>query len=321
MTPPRRPLGTTGLDVYPLCLGGNVFGWSIDEAASFAVLDTYRELGGNFVDTANIYSGWIPGNRGGESETIIGKWLSSRGLRDEIVVATKVGMEAGDFTKGLRRDQIRAGVEGSLARLGVEHIDLYYAHEDDAATPLRETMAAFDELIQEGLCGTIGASNYTAERLDAALAVSDQHQFVRYRVMQPWFNLIERDKYEGPLETRCAQERIGVLPYFSLARGFLTGKYRPGMSLGLSPRAGGVVESFMNPDGLRVLDAVDVVARRRGATPAQVALAWLMARPSVTAPIASATTPEQVREIMGAVDLSLDEEDITLLDATAGEAA
>ncbi len=320
MSARRVPLAATNLEVSPLCLGGNVFGWSIGEAASFAVLDAYLAAGGNFIDTANIYSAWGPGNRGGESETIIGRWIASRGVRDEVVIATKVGMAGGDHAKGLTRALVRTGIEGSLKRLGVDRIDLFYAHEDDAETPLDETTAAFDELVREGLVGAVGASNYDATRFSAALAASDANHLTRYSVMQAWFNLAERDKYEGALERLCADEGIGVLSYFSLARGFLTGKYRPGQEAGASPRAEGVIERFMNPAGLAVLDVLDDVAERHGATPAQVSLAWLIARPSVVGPVASATTPEQVREIVKAIDLRLDGGSLARLDAAAAAA-
>jgi aryl-alcohol dehydrogenase-like predicted oxidoreductase len=316
----RVRLGSTGLDVSPLCLGGNVFGWSIGEAASFAVLDAYLETGGNFIDTANIYSAWGPGNRGGESETIIGRWIASRGVRDEVVIATKVGMAGGDHAKGLSRALVRTGIEGSLKRLGVDRIDLFYAHEDDAETPLDETMAAFDELVRAGLVGALGASNYDAQQFGAALEVSGANGLARFEVMQAWFNLAERDKYEGALERLCADEGVGVLSYFSLARGFLTGKYRPGQPAGASPRARAVVESFMNPTGLAVLDVLDDVAARHAATPAQVSLAWLIARPSVVGPVASATTPEQVHEIVKAIDLRLDGESLARLDAVTAAA-
>lgn len=321
MSQPRRPLGTTELEVFPLCLGGNVFGWSIDEAASFAVLDAYHAAGGNFIDSANIYSGWVPGNRGGESEAIIGRWLASRRVRDEMVIATKVGMGAGDHEKGLTRSLIRSGIEGSLTRLGVDRVDLYYAHEDDAQTPIESTMAAFDDLYREGLVDAVGASNYSANRFGAALAASDASRLVRYSVMQPWYNLVEREHYEGDLERRCLSEGVAVLPYFSLARGFLTGKYRPGLPTGSSPRAEGVVESFMNPEGLGALDVLERVAERRGATSAQIALAWLMARPGIVGPIASATSPSQVNEICAAVYIDLDEDEVALLDAVAGPTA
>lgn len=314
MSAPRVPLGTTGVEVHPLCLGGNVFGWSIDEAASFSVLDAYLEAGGNFVDSANIYSAWAPGNRGGESETIIGRWLASRGMRDRMVIATKVGMEGGDYAKGLTADKIRRGVDDSLRRIGVERIDLYYAHEDDADTPLEETMEAFDALVREGKVAHLGASNYSAARLSEALAASDANGLARYAVLQPWFNLVERDKYDAALADLCDTEGIGVLPYFSLARGFLTGKYRPGGETGSSPRAAGVIESFMNAHGLAVLGAVDEVSTRHGATQAQVALAWLMGRPPLVGPIASATSPDQVREIVGAAAITLTDEDRRLLD-------
>lgn len=312
----RRALGSSGLEVSPLCLGGNVFGWAADEDASFAVLDEYVALGGNFVDTANIYSAWVPGNRGGESETIIGRWLADRGRPADLVIATKVGMAGGPlFPKGLRRDQIRDGVDQSLQRLGVERIDLFWAHEDDLDTTFEETMGAFDELVREGLVGAVAASNLPAGRLAEALAVSDARGFVRYTAVQPHFNLLDRAGYAGDLEDLCRAEGLGVTPYFALARGFLAGKYRPGAPLPDTPRAPGVERDYMNDRGWHMLAEVERVAAAHGATAAQVALAWLMARPGVTCPIASATTPDQLRELAGAADLSLTAEEYAALDA------
>jgi aryl-alcohol dehydrogenase-like predicted oxidoreductase len=311
----RRPLGATGLEVSPLCLGGNVFGWTADLDASFAVLDRFVELGGNFIDTANVYSGWAPGNQGGESETIIGRWLTARGTREQVVIATKVGMGSGKFEKGLARDQIRRGVEESLARLQLEAIDLYYAHEDDPATPLSETMAAFDELVREGLVRAVGSSNYTADRLRQALDVSAVDGVVAFAVHQPHFNLLDRDGYEGPLEQLCRERGLGVAPYFALARGFLSGKYRPDQPLPASGRAAGVARDYMNPRGWRMLETVDRIAAGHGVSQTQVAIAWLLHRPGITAPIVSATAPAQVSELADAAGVALSDQDIAALDA------
>ena len=311
----RRDLGPSGLRVSPLCLGGNVFGWAADEEASFAVLDAYVAAGGNFVDTANIYSGWVPGNEGGESETIIGRWLASRGRPDDLVIATKVGMATGKFPKGLRRDQIRAGIEGSLERLGLDRVDLFWAHEDDAETTFHETMGAFDELVSEGLVGAVAASNIPAGRLAEALQVSEAEGLVAYTAVQPHFNLLDRAGYSGDLEELCRARGLGVTPYFALARGFLAGKYRQGEPLPDTPRAPGVERDYMNDRGWHMLAAVEEIAAAHGATAAQVALAWLMARPGVTSPIASATTPEQLRELAGAADVTLSQQEYDRLDA------
>ncbi len=314
--PARRPFGESPLQVSPLCLGGNVFGWTCDEDASFAVLDAYVAAGGNFIDTANVYSAWVPGNSGGESEAIIGRWMAARGNRDDLIIATKVGMQGGpDQPKGLDREKIRRGAEASLGRLATDRIDLYYAHEDDADTPLEETMAAFDELVREGSVRTVAASNYSAERLSEALAASADAGLVRYEGLQPCFNLLERAGYEGATEDVCREHGLGVAPYFTLARGFLTGKYRPGVALPNTPRAVGISREYLNDRGWAVLAAVDEVASVHGATPAQVSLAWLMQRPGITSSCASATTPEQVAEIMGAVDLALAPQEMTLLDS------
>jgi aryl-alcohol dehydrogenase-like predicted oxidoreductase len=312
---PRRPLGNSGLDVSPICLGGNVFGWTADLDASFAVLDGFLELGGNFIDTANNYSGWVPGNEGGESETIIGRWLRERGTRDRVVIATKVGMASGKFEKGLSREHIRRGVEGSLARLQIDAIDLYYAHEDDAATPLSETMAAFDELVSEGLVRAIGSSNYTAERLRAALDVSAAQSVVAFSVHQPHFNLLDRDGYEGPLEQLCRERGLGVAPYYALARGFLSGKYRPDQPIPTSGRAAGVERDYMNARGWGMLEVVDRVAAGHGVSQTQVAIAWLLHRPGISAPVVSATSTAQVAELADAATVRLSEQDIAALNA------
>jgi len=312
----RRALGASGLQVSPLCLGANAFGWAADEAASFAVLDAYVEMGGNFIDTANIYSAWVPGNRGGESETIIGRWLAERDRPDDLVIATKVGMGGGPlFPKGLSRDRIRAGAEQSLERLGVDRIDLFWAHEDDADTPFEETMGAFEELINEGAVGAVAASNIPAGRLAEALRVSDTAGLARYAAVQPHFNLLDRAGYDRDLEDLCRAEDLGVTPYYALARGFLAGKYRPGAPLPDTPRAPGVQRDYMNDRGWNMLAGVERVAAAHDATAAQVALAWLMARPGVTSPIASATSPEQLRELAGSADLALTADECAALDA------
>lgn len=293
----------TELDVFPLCLGGNVFGWTADEAASFAVLDAYAEAGGNFIDTADLYAS-------GESERIIGRWLARRGRRDDMVIATKVGMAAG--MKGLAAGNVRAAAEASLRRLGVDHIDLYYAHRDDPDTPLEETLGAFDELVRAGKVRHIAASNYDASRLAGALKISDTGGLARFVALQPHYNLVERDIFEGDLAGLCAREGIAVLPYFGLARGFLTGKYRPGGPRGDSPRFERA-RVYLNDRGLAVLDALDEVAAAHGTTQAAVALAWLLARPAVVAPIASARSVEQLRDLLPMTDLRLTGEEVSRL--------
>lgn len=314
----RREVGTTGLQVSPICLGGNVFGWTADEERSFQVLDAYMAAGGNFIDTANIYSAWVPGNTGGESEAILGRWMATRGNRDQVVLATKVGMQGGpQQPKGLTRDHIRTGIEASLARLGTDHVEILYAHEDDADTPLTETMAAFDELVQEGVVGAVAASNYSAERLAEALQVSDEHGLTRYCMLQPHYNLMERNPYEATLAELCATHDLAVAPYFALARGFLTGKYRKDQPMPPTPRAVGIEREYANDRGWAVVDALDKVAETHSATLGQVALAWLLAKPSVVAPIASATTTEQVAELAGAAALTLTDADIQQLDGAS----
>jgi aryl-alcohol dehydrogenase-like predicted oxidoreductase len=314
---PRRPFGRSGLEVSPLCLGGNVFGWSADEEASHAVLDAYVAAGGNAIDSANVYSGWVPGHEGGESEAIIGRWLASRGGHDDIVVATKVGMAGGVHPKGLTRDHILRGAEGSLRRLGIPRIDLYYAHEDDPETPLAQTLAAFGELLDQGLVGAIAASNYPAGRLAEALEISAREGLPRFEGLQEGYNLVDRERYEGDLEDLCRREGLGVAAYFALARGFLSGKYRPGAPVPEGARAATVARAYLDERGFRVLAAVEEVAAVHGATAAQVALAWVMARPGMTCAVASATSVEQVRELVGAMDLALAEDDVRALDAAS----
>jgi aryl-alcohol dehydrogenase-like predicted oxidoreductase len=308
-----RPLGHSPLSVAPLAFGGNVFGWSADEKRSFELLDAFVDAGFNLVDTADVYSAWVPGNRGGESETIIGKWLAQGGgRRDKLVIATKVAKWAEH--SGLSPMNIRQAVEGSLKRLQTDHIDLYQAHEDDATVPLAETLGAFGELIREGKVRAIGASNYTASRLADALAVSKQHNLPRYETVQPEYNLVSRAGYEAELEPLARRENLGVIPYYALASGFLTGKYRNQADLAKSSARGGAVKTFLNPKGLGVLAALDEVAAAHQATPAQVALAWMMARPGLTAPIASATSVEQLRELLAAAELVLSADEIGALD-------
>ncbi len=312
----KRKLGRTDLLVTPLCLGGNVFGWTADESSSFAVLDAYIDGGGNFIDTADSYSAWLPGHVGGESESILGHWMSTRKNRSRVIIATKVGSRMGTApnAQGLSRRYIMEEVEASLKRLQTDYIDLYQAHRDDPNTPLDETMAAFDDLVRQGKVRYVGASNYTAERLQEALQVSTQHNYVRYESFQPPYSLVNRADYERDIEPLCVEQGLGVITYSSLASGFLSGKYRPDKDVPSSPRAKGIQERYMNEEGFKILEQLDTVAAAHHATVSQVALAWIMARPSITAAIASATSVEQVRELLGAVELSLNEEDMASLD-------
>ncbi|MEO9057149.1 MAG: aldo/keto reductase [Ktedonobacteraceae bacterium] len=311
-----RKLGRTGLDVSALCLGGNVFGWTIDEETSFAVLDAYFEGGGTFIDTADVYSTWVPDHVGGESETILGRWMSTRGNRERIIMVTKVGSQMGTApaAKGLSRRYIMEEVEASLKRLQTDYIDVYLAHRDDQETPLEETLATFNDLVRQGKVRSIGASNYSAARLSQALQISTQHDYARYESVQPPYNLVNREVYERDLEAVYREQGLGVITYSALASGFLTGKYRSGKDMPSSPRAKGIRERYMNDKGFRVLDQLDRVAKAHNATLSQVALAWILARPGITAPIASATSVEQVRELLGAVTLKLTEEEMSSLD-------
>jgi aryl-alcohol dehydrogenase-like predicted oxidoreductase len=314
----KRKLGKSGLEVAPLALGGNVFGWTADEAMSFKLLDAFVAHGFNLIDTANNYSRWVPGHQGGESETIMGKWLKQRGVRDKVIIATKVGMEMGADQKGLAKTYILKEVEQSLKRLQTDYIDLYQSHIDDEATPLEETLETYAQLVKQGKVRAIGASNYGGERLAQALEVSAKHGYPSYQSLQPHYNLYERSDYEAKLEPVCRDKGIGVITYFSLARGFLTGKYRSDADLSKSPRGGGV-KGYFNERGFRILETLDKVAKERGSTPARVSLAWLIARPSVTAPIASATNLEQLNDLIEATKLELDRGTIEELNrASAG---
>ena len=308
----RRKLGKSGLEVAPLAFGGNVFGWTVDQPTAFELLDAFLGAGFNLIDTADTYSRWIPGNQGGESETIIGTWLKRSEKRQQVVIATKVGMEMGPDKKGLSKAYILSEVEDSLRRLQTDYIDLYQAHKDDSNTPLEETLEAFALLVKQGKVKAIGASNYAAKRLLESLDTSRKHSYPRYESLQPNYNLYDRSEYESELEAVCVEQRLGVIPYFSLASGFLTGKYRSEKDLSKSSR-GSRVKKYLDERGFRILQALDEVAARYHATPAQIALAWLMARPSITAPIASATSLAQLNELIGATQLTLDKESIEIL--------
>ena len=311
-----RKLGRTGLRVAALCLGGNTFGWTTDQKASEAVLDAYVEAGGNFIDTADVYARWVPGNKGGESETALGTWLRARGNRRAVVIATKVmaPMGPGPNDTGLSRQHIVGGVEDSLRRLQTDFIDLYQAHWDDRDTPLEETLRAFDDLVRQGKVRYIGASNYHAWRLTRALWESDRRAYVRYESIQPKYNLVFRDEYERELEPLCLEQSLGVIPYSSLGSGFLSGKYHRGRDLPKTARAGSVQKTYMTDRGFTVLEAVEKVAASAGATPAQVALSWLAHRPGITAPIASATSVAQLKELVGGIELQLDADARATLD-------
>jgi aryl-alcohol dehydrogenase-like predicted oxidoreductase len=306
-----RKLGSSGLEVSPLCLGGNVFGWTADEPMSFQLLDGFVGAGLNFIDTANSYSTWAPGHKGGESETVIGKWMKARGNRSQVILATKVGVEV-EGRKGLAKDYILSAVEDSLTRLQTDYIDLYQSHRDDPATAVDETMEAYAQLVRQGKVRAIGASNFTAARLLESRAASSKHGYPLYECLQPNYNLYDRADYETNLESVCLQEGVGVIPYFALASGFLTGKYRRDEDLAKSAR-GRTASKYLNERGFRILDALDHVAKSGIAAPGQVAIAWLMARRSITAPIASATNLDQLHDLIGAVNLQLDQDSLDLL--------
>ena len=309
-----RKLGSSDLEVFPLSLGGNVFGWTADEAQSFAVLDAYTAAGGNFVDTADSYSAFAPGNKGGESETIIGKWVKARGNRADVVVATKVSQHP-DYP-GLSGANIKAAADASLRRLDTDYIDLYYTHFDRPEVPVEEIVGALDELVKAGKVRSIGASNISAERLQESLDVSDRENLARYVALQPHYNLVSRDTYECALQDVASRAGLAAVPYFSLAAGFLTGKYRPGTTVD-SARAGRAGEYLKSERAARVLAALDEIAQARGAEIATVALAWLADRPTVAAPIASARTPEQLPALLAVADLSLTDEESAKLTAAS----
>ena len=308
-----RSLGGSGLRTPRLVLGGNVFGFTVKGEEAFALLDRFIDAGGTMVDTADVYSAWVPGHVGGESETLLGEWLKRRKRRDDVLIATKVG-----YDKGLKAAHIAEAVDTSLRRLGTDHVDLYYAHKDDAGTPLEETLEAFDRLVRDGKVRAIGASNYSAERLAEALAVSERDGLAAFTVLQPEYNLMARDSFEGPLQRLAIDRGLGVLPYFGLASGFLTGKYRSPDDLGKSVRGRGM-DKYLTDRGFNVLGELDDIADEFDATPAQVALAWLAAQPGVTAPIASATRVEQLDELLGVFTLELGAEQIDRLSAASAE--
>lgn len=312
-----RELGRSGLQVSPLCFGGNVFGWTVDERTSFSLLDAWLDAGFNFIDTADVYSIWAPGHVGGESETIIGKWFKASGRRHEVVLATKVGKPMGPDKKGLKPAYIRQAVEDSLRRLQTDHIDLYQSHDDDADTPLEETLGTFADLIREGKVRAIGASNYSAARLEQALQTSARLGLPRYESLQPLYNLYDRAVFEDALGPLCRREQVGVISFYALAAGFLSGKYRSRADIGKSARGVNTTNKYLNPRGLKILAALDAVAARHGTTPAQVAVAWVMAQPGVTSPIASATSIAQLNELVAATRLQLDAASMATLNAAS----
>ncbi|WP_395612526.1 aldo/keto reductase [Allosphingosinicella sp.] len=302
-----RAIGGSDLRTPRLVLGGNVFDWTVKGEEAFAILDRFAEAGGVMIDTADVYSAWVPGHKGGESESLIGQWLKRRGRRDDVLIATKVG-----YMSGLAPDTIAAAAEASLQRLGIDTIDLYYAHKDDEATPLADTLGAFDRLVKAGKVRTIGASNYSADRLNEALDISEQHGLARYEALQNEYNLVTRDRFEGAVQQVCIDRDLGGLPYFGLASGFLTGKYRSEADRAQSIR-GTRMDAYMNARGFRVLDVLEEVAGETGGTKAQVALAWIAAQPGITAPIASATSRAQLDELLGVLTLELSGEQVERL--------
>ena len=310
MTP--RRLGATDLEIAPLVLGGNVFGFTADRAASFAVLDAFVDAGGTMIDTADVYSAWVPGHKGGESETVIGAWLKASGKRDKVLLATKVGMLPGEGGEKLAPTRIAAAAEASLGRLGTDRIDLYYAHQDDDSTPQDAALEAFAKLVDAGKVRVVGASNFSAMRLKSANDLAREKSLPHYHVLQPEYNLVSRKKFEGELQNYCVEHNIGVLPYYGLASGFLTGKYRSADDLGKSVRGRGMAE-LVAGKGAAMLAALDAVADETGATLARIALAWLMAQPGVTAPIASATSVAQLAELLPAMTLELSEDQLARL--------
>ena len=312
----KRALGRSGIEVAPLAFGGNVFGWTVSQATAFQLLDAFVAAGFELIDTADMYSRWVPGNRGGESETSIGRWTKQRGNRDKIVIATKVGKDMGDGRAGLSKAYIASAVNASLQRLQTDYIDLYQAHADDANTPLEETLEAFDALVRQGKVRALGASNYGAGRFAQALDVAAKNGYARYETLQPLYNLYDRSEYESAAEPLCLREQIGVISYYSLASGFLTGKYRSERDLAQSVRGSGV-HKYLNARGMRILATLDDVSRRLNATAAAVAIAWLIARPSIAAPIASATSAQQLDDLIAATRLTLDADAMRQLEAAS----
>jgi aryl-alcohol dehydrogenase-like predicted oxidoreductase len=314
-----RTLGRSPLKVSPLCFGGNVFGWTADEATSFALLDAWVDAGFNFIDTADVYSRWAPGHTGGESETVIGKWLKRSGKRNRVIIATKVGNDMGDGKVGLKAPYIRRAVEDSLRRLQTDCIDLYQSHKDDESTPQEETLQAFAQLIQAGKVRAIGASNYSATRLSQALEISRQQGLPRYESLQPLYNLYDRAVFERELQQLCVDQQIGVINFYSLAAGFLTGKYRSAADANKSARGTNTVAKYLNERGLKILAALDTVAAATRSTPGQVAIGWLLTRPGIVSPIASATSIEQLDDLVAATQLKLDAPMVAALDRASAE--
>ena len=320
MTTTLRPLGRSPLQVSPLCFGGNVFGWTADEATSFSLLDAWLDAGMNFVDTADVYSRWAPGHQGGESESVIGKWLRKSGKRHQLVLATKVGKEMGDGKVGLRPQYIREAVDASLQRLQTDYIDLYQSHDDDPSVPLEDVMGTFGELIQQGKVRAVGASNYSAARLAEALQTSEKHRLVRYESLQPLYNLYDRAVFEQELQPLCVQNQVGVINFYSLAAGFLTGKYRSAADASKSPRGAKTTSLYLNDRGLRILAAMEQVAQRIDAELSEVAVAWVMRQPGITSPIASASNLQQLQSLLKASRLQLDDAAMASLNAASAEA-
>jgi aryl-alcohol dehydrogenase-like predicted oxidoreductase len=309
--PGLRPLGSSGLQTPPLILGGNVFGWTADEATSFRIMDAFVAGGGTMIDTADVYSAWVQGHRGGESERVIGNWLERRGRRDDVLIATKVG-----FIGGLSAANIERAVEASLRRLKTDYVDLYYAHKDDEEVPLEESLEAFDRLVRAGKVRALGASQISAERLDSALSISGANGWTPYSVLQTWYSILERPRLEDALAPLALSRGLGVATFYSLANGYLTGKYRSRADLSKSVR-GDRVEQYLEGSGPRILAVIDAVAEELGAAPAQVALAWTTAQPGVTAPLASATSVEQVKELLGSLHLRLTSDQLARLDSVS----
>ncbi|MEG2999464.1 MAG: aldo/keto reductase [Comamonas sp.] len=319
MSFPTRALGQSPLQVSPLCFGGNVFGWTVDQPTSFALLDAWLGAGMNFVDTADVYSRWVPGHVGGESETIIGQWLHKSGKRKQLVLATKLGKDMGDGKVGLHPKYIKQAVDASLTRLQTDYIDLYQTHDDDPNIPFEDVLGTLGDLIQAGKVRAIGASNYSAARLAEALDCSEQHRLARFDSLQPLYNLYDRAVFENELQPLCTARNVGVINFYALAAGFLTGKYRSEADAAKSARGAKTTSLYLNPRGLRILDALDQVASQYQAQPGEVAIAWLLTRPGIAAPIASATSLAQLQSLVNAATLQLDAAALALLNAASQE--